>query len=202
MTRLLGESGSLCTGIGHVINNAYGVQSASLCAAITAAGRRGRVDAFVQSTDKNFMVPVGGAIIAAPQQQAGASAGREPGLPRPGRHGAPAGPAHHAAALGRQGELQPLPLPLLLLLRHAGSRTALDRHPQPQGWLQLLEQREELVGTCKSLLAVFADEHGLCLLHTPGNPISMALALPAAGASSGGRELCGLLAAHLLRAGR
>ena len=24
----------------------------------------GRVDAFVQSTDKNFMVPVGGAIVA------------------------------------------------------------------------------------------------------------------------------------------
>ena len=58
--------GRPCAGIGHVINNAYGVQSAELCAAITAAGRRGRVDAFVQSTDKNFMVPVGGAIIAAP----------------------------------------------------------------------------------------------------------------------------------------
>ena len=28
------------------------------------AARVGRVDAFVQSTDKNFMVPVGGSIIA------------------------------------------------------------------------------------------------------------------------------------------
>lgn len=27
------------------------------------AARVGRVDAFIQSTDKNFMVPVGGAII-------------------------------------------------------------------------------------------------------------------------------------------
>ena len=26
--------------------------------------RKGRVDAFVQSTDKNFMVPVGGAIVS------------------------------------------------------------------------------------------------------------------------------------------
>lgn len=26
--------------------------------------RLGRVDAFIQSTDKNFMVPVGGAIVA------------------------------------------------------------------------------------------------------------------------------------------
>ena len=28
------------------------------------ASRVGRVDAFVQSTDKNYMVPVGGAVIA------------------------------------------------------------------------------------------------------------------------------------------
>ena len=28
------------------------------------AHRRGRVDAFVQSTDKNFMVPVGGSVVA------------------------------------------------------------------------------------------------------------------------------------------
>lgn len=26
--------------------------------------RKGRIDAFVQSTDKNFMVPIGGTIIA------------------------------------------------------------------------------------------------------------------------------------------
>jgi O-phospho-L-seryl-tRNASec:L-selenocysteinyl-tRNA synthase len=31
---------------------------------ISSAMTQGRVDAFVQSTDKNFMVPVGGAIIA------------------------------------------------------------------------------------------------------------------------------------------
>ena len=34
---------------------------------VTAAWRKGRVDAVVQSTDKNFMVPVGGAVIAAPK---------------------------------------------------------------------------------------------------------------------------------------
>lgn len=31
--------------------------------------RKGRVDAVVQSTDKNFMVPVGGAIVAAPKSR-------------------------------------------------------------------------------------------------------------------------------------
>jgi len=35
---------------------------------VTAAWRKGRVDAVVQSTDKNFMVPVGGAVIAASKQ--------------------------------------------------------------------------------------------------------------------------------------
>ena len=71
--------------VGHVVNNAYGVQvstnpgdamvtddslsqepvdamtvwlrqSARLCALVTSAWRKGRVDAVVQSTDKNFMV--------------------------------------------------------------------------------------------------------------------------------------------------
>jgi O-phospho-L-seryl-tRNASec:L-selenocysteinyl-tRNA synthase len=66
------ELAQLCAtlGCGHVVNNAYGVQSAALCAALTSACRRGRVDAIVQSTDKNFMVPVGGAIVAAPARDA------------------------------------------------------------------------------------------------------------------------------------
>ena len=66
----LADVARLCAelGCGHVINNAYGVQSAALCAAVTAACRRGRVDAIVQSTDKNFMVPVGGAVVAAPKR--------------------------------------------------------------------------------------------------------------------------------------
>lgn len=34
------------------------------------AMRSGRVDAVVQSTDKNFMVPVGGALIVAPAANA------------------------------------------------------------------------------------------------------------------------------------
>lgn len=41
-------------------------QAAAITQQITKACRRGRVDAVVQSTDKNFMVPVGGAVIAAP----------------------------------------------------------------------------------------------------------------------------------------
>lgn len=49
----------------HLVNNAYGLQSSKSCHIINMALDI-RVDAFVQSTDKNFMVPVGGSIIASP----------------------------------------------------------------------------------------------------------------------------------------
>ena len=48
----------------HVINNAYGLQSTYINSYIQTAQREGRVDLFVQSSDKNLMVPVGGAIVA------------------------------------------------------------------------------------------------------------------------------------------
>ncbi|CAJ0948226.1 unnamed protein product [Ranitomeya imitator] len=50
--------------IPHIVNNAYGVQSSKCMHLIQQGARRGRIDAFVQSLDKNFMVPVGGAIVA------------------------------------------------------------------------------------------------------------------------------------------
>ena len=40
-----------------------------MCQNLTQAAKKGRVDAIVQSTDKNFMVPVGGAIIAGPDEK-------------------------------------------------------------------------------------------------------------------------------------
>eukprot|EP01063_Lacrimia_lanifica_P028744 TRINITY_DN4257_c0_g1_i3.p1 TRINITY_DN4257_c0_g1~~TRINITY_DN4257_c0_g1_i3.p1 ORF type:complete len:555 (+),score=129.08 TRINITY_DN4257_c0_g1_i3:61-1725(+) len=48
----------------HVVNNAYGIQSKAIMKQLNAAMEHGRVDAFVQSGDKNFMVPVGGSVIA------------------------------------------------------------------------------------------------------------------------------------------
>lgn len=51
--------------IPHLINNAYGLQSRYYMKRIQKAQRDNRrVDVFVQSTDKNVMVPVGGTIIA------------------------------------------------------------------------------------------------------------------------------------------
>jgi len=54
--------------IPHIINNAYGLQASKITHLISEAIRVGRVDAFIQSTDKNFLVPVGGAIIAGPDK--------------------------------------------------------------------------------------------------------------------------------------
>lgn len=50
--------------IPHVINNAYGLQTTFLTHQIEQAHRVGNVDLFIQSTDKNLLVPVGGAIVA------------------------------------------------------------------------------------------------------------------------------------------
>jgi O-phospho-L-seryl-tRNASec:L-selenocysteinyl-tRNA synthase len=50
--------------IGHVVNNAYGVQCRKTMSQISAAMSQGTLDAYVQSTDKNFMVPVGGSVVA------------------------------------------------------------------------------------------------------------------------------------------
>lgn len=52
--------------IPHIINNAYGVQSKEIMKLIRGAIDAGRVDAIIQSTDKNFLTPVGGSIIASP----------------------------------------------------------------------------------------------------------------------------------------
>jgi O-phospho-L-seryl-tRNASec:L-selenocysteinyl-tRNA synthase len=53
----------------HVINNAYGLQCTKISSNITEAIKNGRVDALISSTDKNFMVPVGGSIIYAPKKK-------------------------------------------------------------------------------------------------------------------------------------
>eukprot|EP00537_Pseudo-nitzschia_pungens_P006000 CAMPEP_0172362874 /NCGR_PEP_ID=MMETSP1060-20121228/6383_1 /TAXON_ID=37318 /ORGANISM="Pseudo-nitzschia pungens, Strain cf. cingulata" /LENGTH=511 /DNA_ID=CAMNT_0013085481 /DNA_START=37 /DNA_END=1569 /DNA_ORIENTATION=- len=53
----------------HVINNAYGLQCAKTSKLINRACVVGRVDAIVCSTDKNFLVPVGGAIIVSPNKK-------------------------------------------------------------------------------------------------------------------------------------
>jgi len=63
-------------GIPHLINNAYGLQCKKICKLINRAVTIGRVDYVVCSTDKNFMVPVGGGIVSSPDKAAVAAVGR------------------------------------------------------------------------------------------------------------------------------
>jgi O-phospho-L-seryl-tRNASec:L-selenocysteinyl-tRNA synthase len=53
----------------HIVINAYGVQSPEWMKLIRSAIDAGRVDAIIQSTDKNFLTPVGGAVIASPLKE-------------------------------------------------------------------------------------------------------------------------------------
>ena len=55
--------------IPHLVNGAYFLQSSrSVNILNSALGKNRRVDAVVMSTDKNFMTPVGGALICCPQK--------------------------------------------------------------------------------------------------------------------------------------
>ena len=62
----LEEIAAICAehDIPHIVNNAYGLQLSNCVHLLEQAARIGRVDAFVQSCDKNFLVPVGGAVVA------------------------------------------------------------------------------------------------------------------------------------------
>jgi O-phospho-L-seryl-tRNASec:L-selenocysteinyl-tRNA synthase len=53
----------------HIVNNAYGLQCPKILESLKSAIDAGRVDAIIQSTDKNFLTPVGGAIILSPKKE-------------------------------------------------------------------------------------------------------------------------------------
>ena len=53
----------------HVVNNAYGLSCSKITQELTDANNKGRVDVLISSTDKNFMVPVGGSIIYGPKKK-------------------------------------------------------------------------------------------------------------------------------------
>ncbi|KAL7876068.1 hypothetical protein AOLI_G00110310 [Acnodon oligacanthus] len=131
--------------IPHIVNNAYGVQSSKCMHLIQQGARVGRIDAFVQSLDKNFMVPVGGAIIAGFDDEFI----KEISKMYPGR--ASASPS----------------LDVLITLLTLGA----------SGYKKLLSERKELYTHLAQELKALAERHGERLLHTPHNPISLAMSL-------------------------
>lgn len=150
----LEELATMCAkyDVPHIVNNAYGVQSSKCMHLIQQGARVGRIDAFVQSLDKNFMVPVGGAIIAGFDD----SFVKEISRMYPGR--ASASPS----------------LDVLITLLTLGAA----------GYRKLLSERKEIYSFLAEELKSLAATHGERLLHTPHNPISLALSLDGLQASS------------------
>lgn len=143
------EVAKLCErrGVGHVINNAYGVQSKKLCERVSKAWTVGRVDAVVQSTDKNFLVPVGGALVCCGKRNEALVEAVAKNYP---------GRASASATMD-----------LFITLLAMGE----------EEWSRLLRERESLYEYMRDELSKVAAEVGERMLDTPGNPISMAMTL-------------------------
>jgi len=133
--------------VAHVINNAYGVQSRKLCGKVDAAMRKGRVDCVVQSLDKNFLVPVGGAIVCAAKGN-GYLVDKVRTL-YPGR-----------ASISST-------LDVLITLLEMGK----------YGYEHLLDEREANYDKLKVALQRTASKYGERILETPNNPISLGVTL-------------------------
>jgi O-phospho-L-seryl-tRNASec:L-selenocysteinyl-tRNA synthase len=105
------------------------------------------VDAVVQSTDKNFLVPVGGSVVTGPKERPGVVEG----VARmyPGR-----------ASLGPS-------LDLIMTFLEMGA----------SGWRGLLEERREGFEYLRGRLEDFAQGVGERVLDVPGNSISLAMTL-------------------------
>jgi O-phospho-L-seryl-tRNASec:L-selenocysteinyl-tRNA synthase len=137
----------------HVVNNAYGVQCPTLMRQLEAAAHNGRVDAVVQSTDKNLGVPVGGAIVAA--------FGKGPCA------------AHSKALLAKVSSTYPgrasasPVVDAFVTMLHLGSR----------GYAALVAERGANMRALADAVERVAERHGERLLVSSANPISLAVTL-------------------------
>lgn len=149
------DIGRLCAelDVPHVCNNAYGVQCKLCMKAIAAASKHGRLDAFIQSTDKNFLVPVGGSVVAHASPIFGKALLAQLSATYPGR-----------------ASIAPI-LDLFCTLLHLGA----------DGWQQLLSARQALLPSFRARLEAVAHAHGERVLGTPHNTISMAVSLTSGG---------------------
>lgn len=140
--------------IPHVINNAYGIQSKSMCKLVTSAWRKGRVDVVVQSTDKNFMVPVGGSVMLAHTHQTEVI------------------DAVNSLYPGR-ASMSPS-LDVLMTLLHLGA----------SGWEDVLKKRKSVEVYLKNKLHTVAQEIGESPLIIEGNDVSFGLTLDSFGSNA------------------
>ncbi|PAA55979.1 hypothetical protein BOX15_Mlig028377g1 [Macrostomum lignano] len=156
----LADVAKLCDefGLPHIVNNAYGVQASRCMNLINDASTKGRLDLFVQSCDKNLLMPVGGAVIAGPD----AAVVSRVAATYPGR--ASASPSTDA-------------LLTLLHLGRSGFARLLDQ--RAAAYTRLRDGLASLAGRHSDCVR---------LLDTGKNPISLALCLRGSGSSSGGGD--------------
>lgn len=138
----------------HVINNAYGIQSESMCKLVTSAWRKGRVDVVVQSTDKNFMVPVGGSVMLAHKHQTDVI------------------DAVNSLYPGR-ASVSPS-LDLLITLLHLGA----------SGWEDVLRKRQHVEMYLRNTLQTVANDIGESPLIIKGNDVSFGMTLNTFGSNA------------------
>lgn len=129
----------------HVVNNAYGLQCSRIASDLTEACKRGRVDVLISSTDKNFMVPVGGSIVYSPK-------------------GAPA--IVDKVKTMYPGRASGAPITDLFITQLSMGESHFK---------QLLKERKANFLDLKDGLKKFAEETGEAVLETPNNKISIAV---------------------------
>lgn len=133
---------------------------------IQEAARKGRVDAFVQSTDKNFLVPVGGAVIAGFDKTFIEKISK----------------MYPGTSVARATEIFKIFNVKSYITKpisgRASSSPAMDVFITllslgVNGYKNLISQRKEMYNYLKEELGKVASKHGERILDTKNNPISM-----------------------------
>lgn len=136
----------------NVVNNAYGMQSKLILNEM----RKGlhHIDLFIQSTDKNLLVPVGGCILASPIG-GGSSSKNSQSLLTLVRKNYPGRASSYPAS------------DVLITVLSMGKR----------GFQDLLKKREENYQYLKERMTQVASKHGERVLNMTGNDISIGFSL-------------------------
>lgn len=159
-------------GIPHIVNNAFGLQSIQICKEISRAAVVGRVDAVIQSTDKNFMVPIGGSIVC--DIEKGSFDVSSLANLYPGR-------ASSSIVLDM----------FVTILSMA-----------EQGWRNLVLNRDDLLSYMKDEIRKVSERNGERMLFTDRNPLSMAISLTSLEyADQDSVDLVGAFGSYLYRSG-
>jgi len=135
----------------HIVNNAYGIYCTKIRDDILQSLSKGRIDCLVSSTDKNFMVPVGGSIIYSSNNIKTCKFNLIEKIQQnyPGRASA-----------------SPI-IDMFITLLEMGKNKYLD----------LIKERKEMFKILKQKMTVIAEFYGEKIIETKNNKISISMTL-------------------------